>query len=50
MAYTKQGGSQVFTKLLANAGLESPFDENTLKGVCTEASQWLENYDLTGIE
>jgi M3 family oligoendopeptidase len=50
MAYTKQGGSQVFTKLLANAGLESPFDENTLKGVCAEASQWLENYDLTGIE
>jgi M3 family oligoendopeptidase len=50
MAYTKQGGSQVFTKLLANAGLESPFDENTLKGVCAEASQWLENYDLSGIE
>jgi M3 family oligoendopeptidase len=50
MAYTKQGGSQVFTKLLANAGLESPFDENTLKSVCAEASQWLENYDLTGIE
>jgi M3 family oligoendopeptidase len=50
MAYTKQGGSQVFTKLLANAGLDSPFDENTLKSVCEAAEKWLENYDLTGIE
>ena len=27
MAYTRQGGSEVFTTLLKNAGLESPFDE-----------------------
>jgi M3 family oligoendopeptidase len=50
MAYTQQGGSQVFTTLLKNAGLESPFDENCLKSVCAEASKWLESYDLTGIE
>ncbi len=50
MAYTRQGGSRVFTELLENAGLESPFDENTLRGVCQKAAEWLEAYDLTGIE
>ena len=50
IAYTEQGGSAVFTKLLENAGLESPFDEKTLKGVCEKANAWLEAYDLTGIE
>ncbi|MBQ7595579.1 MAG: M3 family oligoendopeptidase [Clostridia bacterium] len=50
MAYTEQGGSKTFTKLLECAGLESPFDENTLKTVCTKAKQWLDSFDLTGIE
>ena len=50
MAYTRQGGSKVFTELLANAGLESPFDENTLRGVCGKAGKWLADYDLSGIE
>ena len=50
MAYTRQGGSRVFTELLENAGLESPFDEATLRGVCEKAASWLEAYDLTGIE
>ncbi|MBQ9814287.1 MAG: M3 family oligoendopeptidase [Lachnospiraceae bacterium] len=50
MAYTEQGGSEVFTKLLENAGLDSPFDEETLKGVCAKADEWLKAYDLTGIE
>lgn len=50
MAYTRQGGSHVFTELLENAGLESPFDESCLRGVCEKAKKWLENYDLTGIE
>ncbi|MCC8066631.1 MAG: M3 family oligoendopeptidase, partial [Clostridiales bacterium] len=49
MAYTKQGGSRVFTELLANAGLESPFDESCLRGVCAEAKEWLAGFDLTGI-
>ena len=49
MAYTVQGGSRTFTKLLENAGLESPFDENCLRGVCETASAWLDDYDLTGI-
>ncbi|MDD6160026.1 MAG: M3 family oligoendopeptidase [Oscillospiraceae bacterium] len=49
MAYTVQGGSRTFVELLKNAGLDSPFDENTLKGVCEAANTWLENYDLTGI-
>ena len=50
MAYTKQGGSRVFTELLKNAGLESPFDESCLRGVCADANAWLESFDLTGIE
>ena len=49
MAYTEQGGSEVFTKLLENAGMESPFEEETIKGVCKKADEWLKAYDLTGI-
>ena len=50
MAYTKQGGSRTFTGLLENAGLESPFGEACLRGVCQTASAWLDSFDLTGIE
>ena len=50
MAYTAQGGSKTFTGLLEGAGLESPFDEACLKGVCETARDWLAGYDLTGIE
>lgn len=49
MAYTKQGGSRVFTELLSNAGMESPFVEETLRGVCETAKQWLNDFDLEGI-
>lgn len=50
MAYTRQGGSRTFTGLLENAGLESPFGEECLRGVCQTASAWLDGFDLTGIE
>lgn len=50
MAYTEQGGSRVFTDLLANAGLASPFEEETLRSICAKAKDWLDAYDLTGIE
>ena len=50
MAYTAQGGSRVFTDLLANAGLASPFEEETLRSICAKAKDWLDAYDLTGIE
>ncbi len=49
MAYTRQGGTAVFTELLKNAGLDNPFEESCLRGVCEEAGRWLDNYDLTGI-
>ncbi len=49
MAYAKQGGSRTFTELLKNAGLDSPFDENTLRGVCEKAERWLDGCDMTGI-
>lgn len=44
MAYTSQGGSRVFTELLKNAGLDSPFDESCLQRVCDRASGWLEQH------
>ena len=50
MAYARQGGSHTFTELLKNAGLESPFDEKCLRGVCETASKWLAGVDMTGIE
>lgn len=49
MAYTKQGGSRVFTELLSHSGMESPFEESCLKGVCDTARQWLLSFDLEGI-
>ncbi|MBD5098100.1 MAG: M3 family oligoendopeptidase [Clostridiales bacterium] len=50
MAYTCQGGSRTFTDLLKNAGLDSPFEEKCLRGVCEAASAWLDSFDLSGIE
>ena len=50
MAYTVQGGSRTFTELLRNAGLVTPFDEECMKTVCETANDWLEKFDLTGIE
>ncbi len=50
MAYTEQGGSRTFTDLLKNAQLDTPFEESCLRGVCEKAKDWLENFDLTGIE
>ena len=47
MAYTEQGGSATFTELLKNAGLKSPFDENTLRGVCEKAKEYLDNFEIT---
>ena len=50
MAYTRQGGSRVFTDLLKNADLDSPFDEETLKKVCARAHKWLAEFDLSDIK
>ncbi|MBE5775048.1 MAG: M3 family oligoendopeptidase [Clostridiales bacterium] len=50
MDYTRLGGSLVFTDLLKEAGLDSPFDEKCLKDICAEAEKFLDEYDLTGIE
>ncbi len=50
MAYTRQGGSRTFTQLLAQAGLKSPFDEACLREVCDTARDWLDRFDLTGME
>ena len=47
MAYTEQGGSKVFTELLKGADLSSPFDEDTLRGVCQKAKDYLDNYKIT---
>ena len=50
MAYARQGGSHTFTDLLKNAGLDSPFEEKCLRGVCETASAWLDSFDLSGIQ
>ena len=50
MAYTRQGGSRVFTDLLKNAGLESPFEEETLRKVSEKAHKWLSEFDLSRIK
>ena len=50
MAYTRLGGSLVFTELLRRAGMPSPFDEQTLRGVCDAAAAWLQACDLSGID
>ena len=49
LAYTRQGGSETFIRLLENAGLESPFEPHCLQAVCEKAGRWLAAYDLTGI-
>ncbi len=49
MAYTRQGGSKVFTELLKNAGLENPFEESCLRGVCAQADAWLDSCDMIGL-
>ncbi len=49
MAYTEQGGSRTFTDLLKNAGLDTPFDESCLRGVCEKANKWLADFDLGDI-
>ena len=50
MAYTRQGGSRTFTELLKHAELDSPFEESCLRGVCETARDWLDKFDLTGIQ
>ena len=50
MDYTKLGGSMVFTDLLKTAGLESPFDPECLKNIAAKATEFLNNFDLSGIE
>lgn len=50
MDYTKLGGSMVFTDLLATAGLRSPFDPECLKEIAVKAKDYLDKFDLTGIE
>lgn len=47
MAYTTQGGTESFTELLKNAGLDSPFELSTLKTVCEAADSWLEEFSAS---
>ncbi len=50
MAYTSQGGSRVFTELLENAGLQSPFDPACLRRVSEAAKKWLDSCDMSSIQ
>ena len=33
-----------------NAGLASPFDEDTIKGICKTADEYLSAYDLSDVK
>ena len=50
LKYTGLGGTMYFTDLLKEAGLGDPFNEDTLRRICTAAEKWLDNFDLTGIK
>ncbi len=50
MEYTKLGGSDTWTNMLAQSNLDSPFVGDTLKNICAKAAKYLEDFDLTGIE
>ena len=50
LRYTRLGGSMVFTDLLREASLLSPFDESCMEAICREAESFLDAYDLSGIE
>ena len=42
MAYTRLGGTLTFRELLDRAGLDSPFEPDTLKAVAEAAKAWLD--------
>ena len=48
--YTKLAGTKTFTELLEASGLPTPFDEDTMRGICEAAAKWLDEFDLSGIE
>ena len=50
MDYTRLGGSMVFTDLLREAGLQSPFDPDCLKNIAAGVKEFLDSVDLTEME
>ncbi|MBR2048542.1 MAG: M3 family oligoendopeptidase [Oscillospiraceae bacterium] len=50
MKYTSLGGTMVFTDLLKEAGLDSPFDPGCLKHISEKAAKSLESFDLSDLE
>ena len=50
MDYTRLGGTLVFTDLLAEAGLNSPFDAQALRSVARKVKDYLDNFDLKRID
>ena len=50
MDYTRLGGSMVFTDLLRESGLQSPFDPDCLKNIAAGVKEFLDSVDLTEME
>ena len=48
--YTRLGGSMVFTDLLAEAGLRSPFDGGMLKEIAEKVKAYLDGFDMEEID
>ena len=50
LKYTELGGSMVFTDLLAEAGLRSPFDPESLRSIAKSVKAYLDTFDMTEID
>ena len=50
LKYTELGGSMVFTDLLAEAGLRSPFDPESLCSIAKSVKAYLDTFDMTEID
>lgn len=50
LKYTELGGSMVFTDLLAEAGLRSPFDPESLRSIAQAVKAYLDTFDMTEID
>ena len=50
LTYTRLGGSMVFTDLLAQAGMRSPFDAESLRDIAGKVRAYLDSFDMESID
>lgn len=47
LEYTRLGGSDTWTNMLKASDLDSPFEEETLKGICAKVQEYLDHFDTS---